>query len=482
MKRRFALSMAAILAGSLHGLTNPAKAGVDGPGCSAKNGDVNADRAVDLSDAITLLGKLFLGNPPQLPPLCIPARSGLPQTGQRACFDAFGSVIDCGSDISSPGQDGFYATGCASEGRFIDNGDGTVTDACTDLVWQKKTADVDGDGQVTPWSVRADTPDKVTWQGALQYCEDLELAGYRDWRLPNARELESIVDYGRRNPSMDPAFETELAYYWSSSSAALHSELAWSVAFYDCSSVYQGHKEDDRCFVRAVRSCTGENGDVNGDGAIDLSDAITFLGKLFLGNPPLLPQLCSTRARSGLPQTGQRGCYDAVGKIIDCATGISFPGQDGFYATGCAPEGRFIDHGDGTVTDTCTDLIWQKMTADVNGDGEVTPRSAGADSPDRVTWQEALRYCEQLEFSGHDDWRLPNVRELESILDYGRHDPCIYPVFEAASSPYWTSTNLVSVNKNPWESAWAVGFLHIYVYHHKKGSTHFVRAVRNAPR
>ena len=45
------------------------------------------------------------------------------------------------------------------------------------------------------------------------------------------------------------------------------------------------------------------------------------------------------------------------------------PGQDGFYQTGCAPDHRFVDNGDGTVTDNCTGLMWQKDTADVNVDG-----------------------------------------------------------------------------------------------------------------
>jgi len=55
--------------------------------CAAKNGDVNSDGEVGLSDAVTILGYLFLGNPKELVPLCAapPAPSGLPATGQKVC-------------------------------------------------------------------------------------------------------------------------------------------------------------------------------------------------------------------------------------------------------------------------------------------------------------------------------------------------------------------------------------------------------------
>src|SRR5262249_38123095 len=102
---------------------------------------------------------------------------------------------------------------CPSEGRFVDNGDGTVTDHCTGLMWQKEAADIRV-GQ---------------WCDALAYCEDLSLAGHDDWRLPNVRELESIVDYGRIDPAIDPEFGASSSYYWSSTWAGLH--YAWGIDF-----------------------------------------------------------------------------------------------------------------------------------------------------------------------------------------------------------------------------------------------------------
>jgi hypothetical protein len=180
------------------------------------------------------------------------------------------------------------------------------------------------------------------------------------------------------------------------------------------------------------------NGDLNGDGSIDISDAIYLLTSLFLGGNPPVTIECPPPAPKGLPATGQTKCYG----IIEGTGWTEVPcdqagcqGQDGQYAAGCPSEGRFVDNGDGTVTDTCTGLMWQQDTADVNADGKI-------DGRDRLVWCDALAYCENLSFAGHDDWRLPNVRELHSIIDYGRFAPAIDPVFGAVSDEwYWSSTS-----------------------------------------
>ena len=97
---------------------------------------------------------------------------------------------------------------------YADNQDGTVTDTATGLMWQQATA-----------------PGKYTWHRALQYCENLTLAGQSDWRLPNMRELQSIVNYGRVNPSIDPIFGAESGWYRSSSTYVSSPNFAWNVNF-----------------------------------------------------------------------------------------------------------------------------------------------------------------------------------------------------------------------------------------------------------
>ncbi len=85
--------------------------------------------------------------------------------------------------------------------QLFDNGDGTVSDIATGLMWQQSTA-----------------PGDYSWEEALLYCEGLELAGYSDWRLPNHNELLSIVDYDTHHPAIDTTYfpgSTE-DQYWTS--------------------------------------------------------------------------------------------------------------------------------------------------------------------------------------------------------------------------------------------------------------------------
>lgn len=192
-------------------------------------GDLNADGNTDLTDAVHLLNWLFRGGPE---PVCVESATGaLPATGQTRCYDAGGNQIACDSG-TCPGQDGFYQAGCSTEGRFVDNGDGTITDTCTGLMWQQ---------HVTPF----------VWCEALAYCEGLELAGHSDWRLPNVRELQSIVDYQRSNPAIDPLFGPEAWRYWSSTSVVVNPHEAWYVNFDDGSVARIGKGFHGN--VRAVR-------------------------------------------------------------------------------------------------------------------------------------------------------------------------------------------------------------------------------------
>lgn len=223
--------------------------------------------------------------------------------------------------------------------------------------------------------------------------------------------------------------------------------------------------------------CPGEpgtvcgNGDVNGDGLLDISDVLYLARYLFTEGREIAAVSCASGC--ALPATGQTTCYIGVQPWdeIDCAS-VEFPGQDGSYRAGCPTEGRFVDNGDGTVTDNCTGLMWQQATADVNGDGEIT--DAEHPAGDSVDWQHALQYCESLESAGHTDWRLPNVIELQSIVDYERFDPAIDPVFSADMTWYWTSSSDVSTPVY----AWRVIFLYGDVDSHRKNDYTGLRAVR----
>ena len=96
---------------------------------------------------------------------------------------------------------------------------------------------------------------------------------------------------------------------------------------------------------------------------------------------------------------------------------------------------EFVDNGDGTITDLATGLIWQK-----------------ADDGTTRNWEEALAYAEDLTLAGQDDWRLPNAKELQSIVDYTRAPDAtgtaaIDPIFDISETEswFWTSTTLLQV-------------------------------------
>jgi RHS repeat-associated protein len=103
---------------------------------------------------------------------------------------------------------------------------------------------------------------------------------------------------------------------------------------------------------------------------------------------------------------------------------------------------NFTDNGNGTVTDNTTGLIWQQ------------------DDPGGLTWASALSYCEGLPLGGHSDWRLPNIKELESITDDTRYNPAVDTVFfpNAHSSIYWSSTTYDGSSSD----AWYIGFSYGY--------------------
>lgn len=122
-------------------------------------------------------------------------------------------------------------------------------------------------------------------------------------------------------------------------------------------------------------------------------------------------------------------------------------------------DAHYTDHADGTVTDNRTGLVWQK--------------SEGLSA---ATWEEALVYAKELSFAGHNDWRLPNVKELESLSTPYAVRPTIDADFFPAtpSALYWTSTSLA----NHAEKSWTVSFsLGVVSYNVKTDKLH-VRLVR----
>ncbi len=163
--------------------------------------------------------------------------------------------------------------------------------------------------------------------------------------------------------------------------------------------------------VRAVGGvASNQSGDVNGDGAIDISDPVYMLQFLFQGGPA--PKACAEASTVDARLDALEASVTALNHRLDCA----------LVAPQVQPD-RFTDNGDGTVTDSCTGLQWQKETGDVNDDGAI-------DGRDAVLIDTAKLYVKGIGLGGHHDWRLPTIRELESLIDRARVNPAIDPVFD----------------------------------------------------
>ncbi len=154
----------------------------------------------------------------------------LPDTGQTKCYDTKGNEITCPSP-GQPlyGQDANYhglQRSFTKHENYNNTGDDVTIDNNTGLMWMTNTADTNSDGKI-------DENDEMEWQAAVDYCAALTYAGFSDWRLPSAFELETIVDNGRYGPAIDTsAFSCESSVYWSSTSYASNPGSAWGVDFY----------------------------------------------------------------------------------------------------------------------------------------------------------------------------------------------------------------------------------------------------------
>jgi hypothetical protein len=331
---------------------------------------------------------------------------GYLQTGQRTCHDTRGYEIIC----TGSGQDAEFKRGVPwPEPRFSQHGE-TVLDNLTGLVWTRNA---------NP----AEFP--LSWKESLDFINHMNREnafGFSDWRLPNRRELRSLMSYQTRKPAIPEGHSFAnffLGWYWTSTTAAINPAYAWYV-----------HLEGAR---------------------------------MFYGGKEQLYLLWPVRGKGYniLPATGQTLCFDANGKSIPCQGS----GQDGEFRNGCKwPNPRFEIASD-MVADRLTGLYWLRH-ANLTGV--------------QVAWEDALQSVAEYnrEFQGRLKWRLPNINELESLVDCSMHSPALperHP-FSDVQEGYWSSTT--SMFEPDW--AWALYLTKGATGVGQKWGTHFhVWAVSN---
>jgi len=158
-------------------------------------------------------------------------------SGQVTCANESGWVADCGSVSGTfPGQDA-NAYGSDFVHDWVDNGDGTVSDNTTGLMWMK--------GQ---------SSENLTWGNALLWCDNNTLV-YDDWRLPNILEIVTMFDYnsggGAKLTAGGNAFDSTFNNYWSSTSHPSDPDLAYYLS--SNGSIYNDYKGLDSSRARCVR-------------------------------------------------------------------------------------------------------------------------------------------------------------------------------------------------------------------------------------
>lgn len=258
-----------------------------------------------------------------------------------------------------------------------------------------------GDGTVSDlntglmWSKAVD-PRKVDLEEAQRTARQMSLGGYRDWRVPTIKELYSLIDFRGY---------TGLAH------SGITSPPGNAVPFINTDyfdfaygDMTQGERYIDAQWLSSTKYVSTTMNGMQTLFGVNFADGrIKGYGYRKLGTGRAIKTF-----------------------FVRYVRGNAYGSND------------FVNNGDGTVSDRATGLMWMQT-----------------DSGRGMNWQQALDYAEQLKYAGYDDWRLPNTKELQSLVDYSRSpdttdSPAIDPIFrttaitnEAGEQDYpffWTST------------------------------------------
>lgn len=346
--------------------------------------------------------------------------ANLGATGQTASYAA--------------GDDGALQKGVPWPGpRFVDRQDGTVTDSLTGLVWLKDV------GCFAPavWAAALADANQL----ASGKCGLVDNSEAGDWRLPNLVEFESVIDVSASSPALTPGspfvHAAEIAYWTSTGyfGGQQGSPLAWAIGMNDGRYINDGVTNVKTTAQNGVWAVRGSSA-----GAVKLQATGLF-------QPPL--------------SAGDDG-------NLQMGVGLVSP--------------RFIDDGNGTLTDTLTGLVWLRMADCIQSNW------AGALSQVNAL---ASGQCRLSDGSQPGAWRMPNRKEMQSLADRNQNNEADYFNFQfqnpdgsvfqgplllnfAGYQYYWTSTTDAANTAE----AWSVFSCDFGVYDVQKSSIGYTLAVR----
>lgn len=283
-------------------------------------------------------------------------------TGQNDCYGSGGTgkLSPCPSvGEAFFGQDAQYRDAGPS---YTDNGDGTITDKVTGLIWEKEFR-------------------KVSWKDSFPDAAANRTGGYSDWRVPNIKELYSLINFN----------------------GVTGAPMSGSVP-------YNAVPYIDTDYFAFEYPATGRFIDAQ------YISSTSYVGTVMNGKKAFFGVNLADGRIKGYPKSGN-------------------PMRETFYVRyvrGNVKYGAnsFVDNGDGTITDKATGLMWMKVDS-----GRL---NAGENRDGKLNWEEALKWAENLDYAGYSDWRLPNAKELHSIVDYSRSpgttgSAAIDPLFSISS-------------------------------------------------
>ena len=300
-------------------------------------------------------------------------------TGQAKCYDNRSVIAPPQPGEPFYGQDGQYSD---AQPAYQDNGEGTVTDLNTGLMWQQNPGG------------------KMSYAEAVANTSSFNLAGYDDWRLPTIKELYSLILFSGIDPPAEGVVTNAVPF--------IDTDY-FDFEYGDTSAGYRIIDAQYWSSTEYVSTTMNGNATVFG---------VNFADGRIKGYP-----------RDTRPQR------EPMQQFVRYVRGNPDYGNN-----------DFIDNDDGTIIDDATGLMWPK-----------------ADSGVGMNWEDALAWVQQKNeenYLGYSDWRLPNAKELQSIVDYTRspattNSAAIDPLFTVTAITdevggsnypfYWSSTTHASI-------------------------------------